>query len=102
NYNLRVKGPRNLATCGSVSLTGAASTSMEMGQQPAGDADNSNLVSSADFAIMRATFGKSFGQPGYDARADFDNSDAVSSADFTLLRSSFGFGGCAAIGPQTH
>jgi len=99
SYNVRVKGPRNLAMCGSVTLTGAVSTSTEMGTQPAGDADNSNLVSSVDFSIMRASFGKSFGQPGYDARADLDNTDAVSSADFTLLRGSFGLGGCAAIGP---
>jgi hypothetical protein len=97
SYNVRVKGPRNLATCGQVSLTGAASTSVEMGTQPAGDADNSNLVSSTDFVALKNSFGKSAGQPGYDARADFDNNDLVTSVDFNLLKTNFGQSGCAAI-----
>jgi len=55
---------------------------------------NFNVVNSTDFTTLKATFGKSFGQPGYDNRADFDNNDVVNSTDFTLLKGNFGQAGC--------
>ncbi|MFL5735176.1 MAG: hypothetical protein ACJ78Q_18625 [Chloroflexia bacterium] len=94
DYSVRVKGPRNLATCGVVTLTGAPVIGVEMGLQGAGDTDNSNNVSAPDFVVLRAAFGKQFGEPGYDSRADFDNTDLVSSIDFSLLKANFGFAGC--------
>jgi hypothetical protein len=68
-----------------------------MGTQPAGDADNSNLVSSTDFIIVKNSFGMSVGQPNYDPRADFDNSDIVTSVDFSLLKVNFGQAGCSPV-----
>src|SRR5262249_998940 len=72
-YNMRVKGPRNLDNCDTVALTGAPVTNKEMGTLKAGDADNSNNVNATDFSIMKNSFGKGYGQTGYDPRADFDN-----------------------------
>jgi hypothetical protein len=92
-YNWRVKGPKYLATSGTVSLTAGVSASAEMSLMLAGDCNNSNNVSSPDFTILRATFGKSSGQPGYDDRADFDNNQAVGASDFSLLRANFGTAG---------
>ena|SRR5438046_740574 len=62
---------------------------------------NFNVMNSSDFTSLKATFGKSYGQPGYDARADFDNNDAVNSTDFTPLKGNFGQAGCGpGVGPQ--
>lgn len=98
-YNWRVKDPKYLATSGSVTLTGAAVTNVEMGLQLAGDADNNNVVNTSDFTILKGTFGKTLGDPGYDDRADFDGSLVVNASDFNLLKSSFGIGGAPPIGP---
>jgi plastocyanin len=109
-YTIRVKGPRNLSNgtgvCSqTVTLTGAPVTGFEAGVMRAGDAGtvgstNFNVVNSTDFTTLKATFGKSYGQPGYDARADFNNSDNVDSTDFTLLKNNFGQAGCGPnVGP---
>jgi len=65
----------------------------------AGDANNDNVVSSGDFTLLKGTFGKSQGQPGYHNRADFTGDTVVTSADFTLLKTNFGQGGSPPIGP---
>ncbi|MFL5734906.1 MAG: proprotein convertase P-domain-containing protein [Chloroflexia bacterium] len=103
-YLIRVKGSRNLSNgdgaCGdAVTLAGAPVTSYDAGPMRAGDAmnvgvTNFNVVNSIDFTVLKATFGKSYSQPGYDARADFDNNDVVNSTDFTLLKGNFGQSGC--------
>jgi hypothetical protein len=93
-YNWRVKGPRYLANCGTVFLTGGAQTSQEMGLMNTGDANNDNLVSSQDFVILKNAFGTS-----NDLRADFNNDGVVTSLDFTLMKSNFGQAGCTALGP---
>ena len=92
-YNWWVKGPRYLAANGTVNLTGALQTQQEMGQQRAGDVDNSNLVDITDFTLLRATFGKGLGDVGYDGRADFTGDNLVDITDFTLQRSNFGQAG---------
>jgi hypothetical protein len=97
-YNWRVKGPKYLASSGSASIA-AGANNLEMGLQRAGDCNNDNVVNAVDFAILKSTFGKSQGQPGYDARADFDGNQVVNAIDFNLLRSNFGIGGAPPIGP---
>ena len=101
-YTIRAKGPRNLssgaATCDTVTLTGAAVTNKDLGTMRAGDAlstgGNFNVVNASDFTVLKNTFGKSYGQPGYDARADFNNTDNVDASDFSLLKGNFGAAGC--------
>src|SRR5205823_3169419 len=99
SYYWRVKDPKYLATSGSVTLTGAPVTGVEMGTQPAGDASNDNVANATDFALLRNSFGKSQGQPGYDDRADFNGDLVVNSGDFGLLRANFGTGGAPPVGP---
>lgn len=97
-YTWRVKGPKYLANSGTINLTGAPTTNLEMGLMRAGDANNDNLVSSVDFTILKNTFGLSTGQPGYDDRADFNGDLVVNVSDFNLLRANFGSGGAAPTG----
>jgi len=47
-------------------------------------------VGATDFSILKGTFGKSVGQPGYDARADFNSDGAIGSVDFASQKSNFG------------
>ena len=98
-YNWRVKGPKFLANAGTVLLTGALTTTMEVGLMLAADAKNDNVVSATDFSALRGTFGKAYGDPGYDDRADFNGDLVVNSSDFNLLRNNFGMGGAPPIGP---
>ena len=57
-----------------------------MGLLLEGDANNSNNVDAVDFSILKGTFGKSVGQPGYDGRADF-NGDQVVNVPFRMVKS---------------
>jgi hypothetical protein len=98
-YDWRVKDPKYLANGGGLVLSGAGVSNVEMGLMKAGDANDNNLVDSPDFAIMKNTFGKGLGEPGYDDRADFDGTQVVGSSDFALMRANFGIGGAPPVGP---
>ena len=98
-YNWRVKDPKFLANSGSVSLAGAPQTNLEMGQMKAGDCNNDNVVTILDFNILKGTFGKAQGDPGYDDRADFTGDHTVTISDFNLLKGNFGQGGSPPIRP---
>jgi hypothetical protein len=99
SYDWRVKGPKYLANAGALSLSGASVTNAEMGLLRAGDADGNNVVNASDFGILRATFGKGVGDPGYDDRADFTGDEIVNAQDFNLLRGNFGLGGAPPVSP---
>jgi hypothetical protein len=99
NYTWRAKGPQFLANSGTISLSGAGMTSVEMGTMRAGDANNDNRVNIGDFAVARATFGLQIGDPGYDGRADFTGDGTVNVADYSLLMQNFGSVGAPPIGP---
>lgn len=81
-----------LAACGTVTLSGAAQTSMENGLMRGGDADNDNFVNASDFIMLKQDFGRYAPQ-----RADFNNDTAVNSSDFNILKVNFGQTGCAAL-----
>jgi hypothetical protein len=103
-YTIRAKGLKNLssggaALCDTVTLTGAPVTQKDLGTLRAGDAlttgpTNFNVVNASDFTTLKNTFGKAFGQVGYDARADFNQTDNVDATDFSLLKGNFGSAGC--------
>ncbi len=96
-YSWRVKGAKWLANSGSVALTGAPNTNAEMGLMRTGDTNNDNIVNTSDFSILKITFGKTIGDPGYDARADFNGDNAVNTTDFNLLKNNFGLEGAPPI-----
>jgi len=93
-YGWRVKGPKYLANCGIVTLNSSGVTPAEMGLMRVGDANNDNVINALDSTILKSTFGKSIGYPGYDDRADFNDDQVVNTADFTLLKSNFASSGC--------
>ena len=98
SYNWRTKNPQTLANQGGLTLS-SGTTSVEMGLLQTGDANNDNCVNATDFGLLKNTFGKSPGDPGYDARADFTGDGSINVADFNLVRANFGFCGAAPISP---
>ena len=73
-----------------------------MGLLQEGDADNNNCVNLTDFTILKGTFGKGVGDPGYDARADFSGDNVVNTPDFTLLKNNFALCGAAPVSPANR
>ncbi len=105
SYSWRVKGPDGtiktlatdpcgfLANSGTLTLSGAQTTQQEMGLMLAGDADNNNIVNVSDDNILKNSYGRTVGQPGYDNRADFNGDHTVNVSDFNLMRGNFGHAG---------
>jgi plastocyanin len=98
-YNWRVKHAQTLANSGSVTLTNGATTNQEMGLLQMGDCNNDNCVNVQDFSLLKNSFGKTQGDPGYDPRADFNGDNAVTVVDFNVQKSNFGICGAPPISP---
>src|SRR4051812_38697602 len=64
---------------------------------PGGDINNDNVVSIGDFNLLKGSFGRQAGEPGFNSNADFTCDGAVSAGDFNLLRNNFGRGGAPAL-----
>ena len=92
-YNWWIKGPQYLSNSGTVTLSGSALTQVEMGLMRVGDANDDNVVDITDFSLLRASFGESAGDPGYNANTDFNRDSTVDITDFSLLRANFGTSG---------
>jgi hypothetical protein len=98
-YSWRVKSPKFLANSGTVNLAGATQTNVEMGLMRVGDCNNDNVINVQDFNILKTTFGKALGDPGYDPRGDLNGDNAVSVQDFNLQKSNFGMSGSPPLRP---
>ncbi len=99
-YSWRAMGPKYLANAGTVSLTYAPATTVEIGFMRAGDANNDNIVDTSDFAIVHASFGRAVGEPAYDDRADFTGNGVVTMLDYVLLKRNFGQWGAPPLRPS--
>jgi len=55
-----------------------------------GDFDQNGAAGGSDFATFKAGFGKTTGQPGYNAGADMDCNGAIGGSDFSLFKAEFG------------
>jgi hypothetical protein len=98
-YNWRVKGPKDLANGGSLTLTGDPETQYDMGFMRPGDCNDDNRVSVQDFTILKATFGKQEGDNDYDDRADFNGDKRVTVVDFLQIKLYFGMEGAGPPAP---
>lgn len=93
--NILVKSDHTLANrLDDVTIpVGAGTTQLDFGLLAEGDADNDNNVVSTDFFILRNSYNKAEGEPGYDDRADFNEDAMVTATDFMLLRSHYNSSG---------
>ena len=90
NYIYWVKDPQTLANSNFATLVEGGVNTVEMGILREGDANDDNCVTLTDFNILKNTFGRTSGDPGYDGQADFNGDDTISLADFNLLKGNFG------------
>jgi len=91
-YRWWAKGFNSLATGGTFTLTGVTQQ-LEMGTQLGGDVTDDNLVSIADFNIVRSNFSTT------DPRSDLNNDDIVNIGDFNILRANFNLAGIPFVCP---
>jgi len=87
-YDARLKNMHTLRNVRyNVTITGAMT--IDMGTLLEGDASDDNWVKGDDFSILRTSYFKQEGQPGFDDRADFDEDGWVKGSDFSLLRTNY-------------
>ena len=89
-WSWRVKGPKFVANAGTLTLVRGATTQVEMDLMYVGDCNDNNTIDIADFAILSRSFGRSFGDPGYDDRADLNGDHTIDMSDLNFLRNNFG------------
>lgn len=94
-YDIWMKDDLTLARTALNIPIASGNSSRFMGDLKGGDSNNSNSINILDFSILAATFGKSSGQAGYDARADFNGDGSITILDFSILASNFGQTGAA-------
>ena len=89
-WDILVKGEHTLAARrNDILIDDVGSPIVTFGTLPEGDANGDNNVISTDFFILRFTYNKVEGEPGYDDRADFNEDQMVTSTDFFLLRNNY-------------
>jgi len=88
-YDIRVKHFHTLRNLKQNVVLNSGANTLNMGTLLEGDANDDNSVTILDFSILRTTFNKTEGQPGFDGRADFNEDNAITILDFSLLRTNF-------------
>jgi hypothetical protein len=87
-FTIRIKQAQYLAVAQQVTLVNGMNT-LTFGTLRAGDVNNDNQVTLADFSALSASFNRSPGQAGYDVRADLNGDGSISLVDFSLLAGNF-------------
>ncbi len=88
-YDIRVKNAHTLSRLKNGVTLVAGTNSVDVGTLLEGDANNDDVVNSSDFLLLRGSYFKSVGQPGFVDGADFNEDDIVNSSDFLLLRGNY-------------
>jgi hypothetical protein len=93
-YDLTAKGSKWLRKkVNDVEVSTGGNTVVDFLSLKGGDANDTNSVNILDLNILKASYGKSDTQPGYDARADFNKSDSVNILDLNILKANYGQSG---------
>jgi hypothetical protein len=88
-YLVAIKQSNTLQNVQHVMLA-AGSNRIDFGTLRAGDADDSNRVTLADFSILTSAINHCAPSSSYDARADFNADGCLSLFDFSLLSMNYG------------
>jgi hypothetical protein len=87
-HDIRIKHAQSLAVVQRVMLVGGVNA-VQFGTLLTGDTNDDNAVTLQDFSIMAASFNRTSGQTGFDARADLNGDGAVTLQDFSFLAGNF-------------
>jgi hypothetical protein len=88
-YDIQVKNAHTISNIKTGVVLNAGSNAVELGELNEGDANNDDTVNSSDFLLLRGSYFKSEGQPGFVDGADFNEDGVVNSSDFLLLRGNY-------------
>jgi hypothetical protein len=95
-YTVWVKHANALARqVTSAAINAPGSTVLVFGIFRGGDANNDNVITVSDFAVMAASFGLAENHPSFNPNADFNGDGLVNINDFSILASNFGAAGPA-------
>jgi hypothetical protein len=93
-YDVTAKGSKWLRQKQeNVAVTPGGTTVADFLSLKGGDANNTNSVNVLDLNILKSSYGKSQGTPGYDDRADFNKTNSVNVLDLNILKSNYGKSG---------
>ena len=70
---------------GNAEVKNVADATTQVPGQMAADVDGDSQINCADIAIVKASFGKKTGQPGFDARADVNHDGIVDIRDLAAV-----------------
>jgi hypothetical protein len=106
SYNWQLQSQKYLSGGGTIAGGTALVISnrfatVDAGTQPAGDANDDDVISITDFTNVKSSFGGSSNtcDSPFDYHADFNNDLIVNVLDFNLLKGNFGTGGAALTCP---
>jgi len=88
-YDITVKNSHTLSNIRRNYTLGVGANVVYMGELKEGDASCDDRVDSSDFLLLRGSYFKSAGQPGFVDGADFNEDGTVNSSDFLLLRANY-------------
>ncbi len=88
-YTLSVKGSKWLRKSVSVDTTSGSVSGVSIALR-GGDLNGDNLVSFADFIVLRNALGSSAGKANWNPTADLDGDGQVTKADLSILQSNYG------------
>jgi hypothetical protein len=88
-YDILVKNVHTLSNVRRNHTLVSGPNLIHMGELKEGDANNDDTVNSSDFLLLRDSYFKSAGQPGFVDGADFNEDNLVNSSDFLLMRNSY-------------
>ena len=90
NYKVAVKNSHTLKRVSQLETFAASAVkNLSFGTLLEGDGADNNIVNILDLSILAGTYGKSSGDPGFDARADFNNDGVVNIFDLSILASNY-------------
>jgi len=92
-YKIAVKNGHTLTRVSQLETFGAGVKNLNFGTLLEGDGVNNNVVNVFDLSLLASTYGKSFGEVGFDPRADFNNDGVVNIFDLSILASNYNLTG---------
>jgi hypothetical protein len=92
-YTIAVKNSHTLKRVKHTQAITVGGNNVNFGTLLEGDAVDNNIVNTIDLSLLASTFGKSSGDPGFDARADFNHDGVVNIFDLSILASNYSMTG---------
>ena len=88
-YTIAVKNSHTLRRVKQSQTIASGTNTIDFGTLLEGDGVDNNIVNVFDLSLLATSFGKSTGEPGFDARVDFNHDGTVNIFDLSLMASNY-------------